>query len=133
MMMTKNLISRIYEKIRTPVLILAAAATLNVMPYISGCASQQSQRTYTQSELELIRENNARVMAEAEGKAELIRINNARVMAEAEKKQLQQPQTNYPTKSKEDIEFEKVKNIYKSLFFGLGSNITSYEYMKRNP
>lgn len=40
----KNLISRIYERIKTPVLTGATAATLAVMPYISGCEDPNFNR-----------------------------------------------------------------------------------------
>ena len=55
--MVKNLINRIYERIRKPLIIVATATTL-IIPYISGCEegnqkpiSQTQEQTYTPEQI----------------------------------------------------------------------------------
>jgi len=45
----------------------------------------------------------------------------------------QQLQNNYPTESETDKDFRDMLDLYKSVFWGLGSDITFYEYQRRNP
>ena len=47
--------------------------------------------------------------------------------------EMKQQQGNYPLKSQEKTGNEQLLDVYKSLFWGLGTDIAGYEYMKRNP
>jgi len=89
----------------------------------SGCANHQND--YSNWKKSLTPEQ--REKKKKQELASLMQMNENEVILR------QQLQNNYPTESETDKDFRDMLDLYKSVFWGLGSDITFYEYQRRNP